>query len=181
MTNHRRRNPTCPYPVRLGHALMDLLERLPADRLPYASGIAATIVVTMTLDQLRTGLGVATLDTGTEISASQARRLACDAGLIPLVLDGDSQPLDVGQEQRFHTKYQRLASATVHPTCVIDGCHRPATQCHFHHPHQFAQGGPTSVKNSAPLCPYHHGLAHSSHWQFTWDGHTGRLTRTPRT
>lgn len=43
----------------------------------------------MTLDQLKAGVGEAVLDTGTPTSPGQVRRLACDASIIPLVLDGD--------------------------------------------------------------------------------------------
>ncbi|MBA2470768.1 MAG: DUF222 domain-containing protein [Pseudonocardiales bacterium] len=51
-------------------------------------------------DALRTSLGVATLDYGTQISASEARRWACDAKIIPVVLGGKSEPLDVGRAMR---------------------------------------------------------------------------------
>ncbi|HLN76526.1 MAG TPA: DUF222 domain-containing protein, partial [Nocardioidaceae bacterium] len=169
-----------PYPVRLGHGLMELIERIPAELIPYSSGIAATIVVTMTLDQLRTGLGVATLDTGTEISAAQARRLSCEAGLIPVVLDGDSQPLDVGREKRFHTKSQRVVMVIQDKVCAIHGCDRPATACHFHHPVPVAEGGETSIANGAPVCPYHHGLIHSGQWTTTWHNRKARLRRRDR-
>ena len=159
--------PEVPYPVRLGHGLIDLIERLPTDPIPDSGGIPATIVVTMRLDQLLDGLGTATLDTGTTISAGQARRLACQAGIIPVVLDGKSQPLDVGQEQRLHTKHQRIAITVRDQGCVIEGCDRPASQCEFHHPIPFSEGGPTSLENAATLCPHHHHLAHTDHWQLT--------------
>ena len=40
-------------PERLGRALCALVERFPADRLPQLGGLNATVVVTMTLEQLR--------------------------------------------------------------------------------------------------------------------------------
>ena len=80
-----------PTEVRHGHAFCQLIEAVPATSLPKAGGCGATIVVTMRLDQLLADLheaGVCDLDTGGQITAAQARRLACTAGIIPAVLGG---------------------------------------------------------------------------------------------
>ena len=69
---------------------MEFVERFPTDRLPSSGGVNATIVITMDLSTLLDGIGVASLDTGESITASQARRLACEAGIIPAVLSGTS-------------------------------------------------------------------------------------------
>ena len=37
--------------------------------------------------------------------------MACEAGVIPMVLGGKSEVLDVGRRRRFHTRAQRLAIA----------------------------------------------------------------------
>jgi hypothetical protein len=79
-----------PYAALLGLALADLVEHLPTDKLPQAGGVAASVVVTLDLDTLLSGLGVASLDTGTTITAGEARRMACNAGLIPAVLGSRS-------------------------------------------------------------------------------------------
>jgi len=104
---HRHHSGT---PRGLGHAFCEYVTRYPIDRLPQAGGVDATVVVTMTLENL---LGdshtPALLDTGDPITAAQARKLACEAGIIPVVLGGDSEILDVGRESRFHLKYQRIA------------------------------------------------------------------------
>ena len=68
-----------PYPVRLGHAFCDLLEHLDPTRLPVHGGTATTVVVTIDLDTLTSGLGVATTGTDGRITAAEARRLACTA------------------------------------------------------------------------------------------------------
>ena len=62
------------------------------------------LLVTITLDNLRNGLGGASLDDGTRIATSDARRLACNAGIIPAVLGGRSEPLDLGRTRRLHTR-----------------------------------------------------------------------------
>jgi hypothetical protein len=40
---------------------------------------------------------------------AEARRLACDACIVPLVLGSDSMPLDVGRQQRLATTALRDA------------------------------------------------------------------------
>src|SRR3712207_9190147 len=56
-----------------------------------------SLVVHVPEDQLRHGAGAAVLETGAELSIGQARRLACTAGILPLVLSGTSVPLDLGR------------------------------------------------------------------------------------
>jgi hypothetical protein len=148
------------YPERLGEAFCHLLERYPTDRLPAAGGITATVVVTITLDHLLDQLGVATLDDRTRITAGQARRLACQAGIIPLVLGGDSVPLDAGRHQRLHNRYQRIALAHRDQGCTADGCDRPPARCEAHHDLPWSHGGPTDVAHGRLLCPHHHRRVH---------------------
>lgn len=168
---------TIPYPVRLGHALMDLLERLPSKFLPSSGGVSATVMVTMTLAELEGRNGVAMLDTGTPISASQARRFACEAKLIPVVLDGESVPLDLGRSQRIYHEYQRQAMAVRDKKCVIEGCDRPAAWCHAHHFEEWEKGGPTDLASGGLVCPYHHSLLNSPKWRVEWVNGKPRLRR----
>ena len=88
----------------------------------------------MTLDSLLGGLKAARLDTGETISAGLARRLACEAGIIPAVLGGKSQVLDLGRTRRFHTEAQRIAKTLEHGGCTAEGCDWPPGLCHLHHP-----------------------------------------------
>ncbi|WP_127479276.1 HNH endonuclease signature motif containing protein [Nocardioides pantholopis] len=149
-----------PGPERMGQAFCEYLERYPADRLPDAGGAAATIVVTMPLDSLLGGLRAAHLSTGEAISASEARRLACEAGIIPAVLDGAGQPLDVGRTRRLFTKAQRTAMALRDGGCTAEGCDWPPGLCHGHHIIPWHLGGDTSLTNGRLLCPRHHARAH---------------------
>lgn len=59
---------------------------------PSTAGEPPHLTVTIDWDALRTGLGVATLDYGTRLSAAQARQRACDAKIIPVVLGGHPNP-----------------------------------------------------------------------------------------
>ena len=97
-----------------------LLEHLPTD--PLHGKVAATVVVTLDLDTLRGQLRAAGVDTGDLVSAAEARRLACQAGLVPAVPDGKSLPLDLGRSSRLFTEAQRVAGATRHTRCAAEGC-----------------------------------------------------------
>ncbi|WP_300576012.1 HNH endonuclease signature motif containing protein [uncultured Nocardioides sp.] len=149
-----------PTPVAAGQAFTELLERIDAKDLPTVGGVGATVVVTMTIDSLMGGLAAAALDTGEVISAGAARRLACEAGVIPMVLGGKSEVLDVGRRRRFHTKAQRLAIAQRDKTCVVGGCDAPPSRCHVHHIIPWSEGGSTSVKDGRLYCPVHHAMVH---------------------
>ena len=151
---------TRPTPVAAGAAFTELLERLDAKDLPSVGGVGATVVVTMTIDSLMGGLAAAALDTGEVISAGAARRLACEAGVIPMVLGGKSEVLDVGRRRRFHTRAQRIAIAQRDKTCVVSGCDAPPSRCHVHHVVPWSEGGGTSIKDGRLYCSAHHAMVH---------------------
>ena len=156
-----------PTDVRHGHAFCQLIEAIPAKSLPKAGGCGATIVVTMTLDQLLADLdaaGVCDLDTGGQITAAQARRLACTAGIIPAVLGGRSQVLDLGRTRRLHTEAQRIAMGIRDRGCTAQGCDRPPALCHAHHDHPWCQGGNTDLTTGRLLCGHHHRRIHDPHY-----------------
>ncbi len=143
-----------------GAGLCELIEHLPTRE---HGGNACEVIVTLQLEALLTGLGVARLDTGIAISAGEARRLACNAGLVPAVLDGESTPLDLGRSRRLHTRTQRRALSLLHDSCAVAGCQRPFAWCEIHH-HRLAwgHGGPTDLANGLPLCGHHHRRAHDT-------------------
>ena len=169
-----------PGPERMGRALGEYIERYPTQKLPHAGGVAATVVVTLDLATLTGGLAAAHLDTGETISAGQARRLACEAGIIPAVLGGDSLVLDLGRKRRFHTQPMRLALALRDRGCTAVGCDWPPGLCHAHHDHPWSTGGHTSVTDGRLLCPRHHARAHDP--TYTQTVHPGgKIAFTRRT
>lgn len=149
--------PSLNYSEWLGAAFTELLEHLPGDG--YASS-GGTVMVHVDLEHLRDGLASARLDAGTRISAGEARRLACSAGIVPVVLGGESEVLDQGRARRLHSPAQRRALSVRHETCAAEGCERPFAWCEVHHPHAWSEGGETSLSNALPLCGYHHRRAH---------------------
>jgi Domain of unknown function (DUF222)/HNH endonuclease len=134
--------------------------------LPDTCGEPTTVVVTIRETDLRSGLGAALLPTGDAVSASTARRMACDARIMPAVLGGDSMPLDLGRARRLFTPAQRRALALRDGDgCAFPGCDRPGTWTEAHHRVHWADGGPTDVSNGVLLCSYHHQVVHAEEWR----------------
>ncbi|EFQ84097.1 hypothetical protein HMPREF0063_10813 [Aeromicrobium marinum DSM 15272] len=153
-----------PADQRLGHAFCELIEHLPTGAVATAGGLAATVTVNIDLKNLTDRVATATLSTGDQMSAAQTRRFACNAQLIPLVLDGSSRILDHGLAKRLHDRYQRIALAKRDGGCSWKGCDRPPAWCEAHHLTPFSQGGETSVDNGALFCFVHHHLLHDDDW-----------------
>jgi hypothetical protein len=112
---------------------------------------------------------------GSELTVETIRRLACEAEIIPLVLDGKSVPLDVGKSKRLATTYQRRALAAVHETCAIDGCSVKFSHCEPHHIDYWENGGATDFNNLVPLCSRHHHAAHEGGWKLSLNPETRKL------
>jgi hypothetical protein len=146
-----------------GAALCELIEHLPAEGWPGRGGNGCEVIVKLDLDALLSGLGSAGLDGGVAVTAGVARRLACNAGLVPAVLGGESVPLDLGRSRRLHSRHQRRALAILHDTCAVAGCQRPFAWCEIHHHRlSWAHGGRTDLANGLPLCGHHHRAAHDT-------------------
>ena len=151
---------------RRGRAFAELLEHLPTDHLHEKT--AATVVVTLDHHTLTGALKTAGLDTGHTVSAGEARRLACGAGIIPAVLGAGSVALDLGRETRLFTQAQRIAAGLRHDTCAAEGCGRPYTWCELHHRLPWSHGGRTDLANAVPLCHWHHQRVHDHAFTHTW-------------
>ncbi len=98
--------------------------------------------------------------------ARPARRLACEAGIIPAVLGGKSQVLDLGRKNRFHTEAQRIAKTIEAGGCEVDGCDAPPGMSHMHHPIRWVDGGETN-RDAIMICPPHHARAHDPRYNMT--------------
>ena len=159
-----------PYDQKLGHAFGAFLESVDPGRIPLHGGDATTLIVTIDLDRLRDRLGVALVG-DTPITADHARRLACTAQILPAVLGGTSQILDLGRARRLFSPAQRKAMALRDRHCRAEGCQIPAAWCEAHHATQpWTTGGHTNLADGLLLCTWHHHRAHDHHY---------RVQRTP--
>ncbi|MET1060809.1 MAG: DUF222 domain-containing protein [Nocardioides sp.] len=154
-----------PHDRVLGLAFCSLLEALDPALLPAHGGAATQVVVTMPLVGLQAGTGVGILADGTPVTAGDARRLACTAAIIPAVLGGASEVLDLGRSRRLFSTAQRKALALAHPQCQADGCTVPATWCEAHHARDpWSCGGRTDLADGTLLCGWHHRRAHDDRY-----------------
>ncbi len=128
------------------------------------SGVRTTIVVRMNKRDLDSGSGLGSIDgTSQPVSVGQLRRLAGEAGIIPEVLGGDSEVLDLGRTRRMFTCAQRIALVERDGGCAK--CHAPPEHCEAHHIRWWEQGGLTDLSNGVMLCTRCHHDIHRQGWE----------------
>ncbi|GAB3563623.1 hypothetical protein GCM10027405_18510 [Arthrobacter alkaliphilus] len=150
---------------------------LASGALPAAGGqrpqIMATIAYRDLLGELKelpafreagraTGTGSLTF-TG-PVPAGTLRKIACDADIIPVVLGGEGQVLDIGRASRIFPAHIRKAIVARDKGCAFPSCTMPAPWCEAHHITYWSRGGPSSVENGVLLCSHHHHLIHKEEW-----------------
>jgi hypothetical protein len=146
----------------------------------------AEIVVHVDLETLQHGLhagGTCRTALGADLPVETVRRLACEAEILPVVLDGRSVPIDVGRSKRLATVHQRRALEAIHPTCAIPDCEVIFDHCNVHHIDYWAisdsgGGGATDLNNMVPLCSRHHHAAHEGGWKLKLNPETRQLSIT---
>lgn len=166
---HDGRDPR-DHGARMLDALTELCRRAQtAELLPDQHGATPRVMITLDAETLRTGIGQATTEDGLDIPASALRRICCDAEIIPVVLGGRSEVLDVGRLQRLVTPaiWKALVARDRH--CRFPGCRRPPLMCHAHHVVHWIDDGPTNLANLLLLCGHHHRLVHSGPWRVELD------------
>ncbi len=103
---------------------------------------------------------VATTETGTVLGVADARKIACDTRVIPVVMGGLGEVLDVGRATRTIPPAIRRALIARDQGCVWPGCDRAPIHCDGHHIEHWLDDGPTSLANLALLCHSHHRRLH---------------------
>ncbi len=160
------------------HALVELATTANRSRRPGRSEILALV----DLDTITSGeheSSICELDDGTALPVETLRRLACDAHIIPVVLNGEGVPLDVGRSRRLATDDQRRALRTIYRTCGIGNCDVPFDRCEIHHLKEWtADQGETNLDSLIPGCSRHHHLVHEGGWRLELDPATRELTIT---
>jgi hypothetical protein len=154
---------------RHGDAFVDLIHRCAnSAAIPTDGGERPHLTLTMSLQELRDQIGLADLGGLADLSklpAAAVRRIACDAKVTPMVLDGDSVPLDVGRTKRTVPPAIRRALTFRDGGCAFPSCDRPSQWTDAHHVVSWVDGGPTALENMTLLCRRHHTLVHQSGWE----------------
>ena len=108
---------------------------------------------------------------GIPLPPETARRLACEAAIVPIVLNGAGEALNCGREQRVANRAQRRALRAMYRTCGYPGCDVVFDRCDIHHVIEWLRHGSTDLDNLLPLCSKHHHLVHEGRWRLALDKH----------
>ncbi len=157
---------------RRADGLVELARRvLDSGRLPRRGGQRPHLTLTATLETLRgdPGAPAAWLNWTFPISGTALRRLAREAEVTPILVDGRGDPLRVGR--RYRTAPGKLSRALAERDrgCVWPGCDAPPEWSQRHHEHPWAQGGRTEIERMSLLCVRHHRLL-SRGWRLERQG-----------
>ncbi|MGE3255477.1 DUF222 domain-containing protein, partial [Pseudonocardia sp.] len=132
-----------PLGRRQAEALADacghVLDHADAEVLPATGGERPHLSVIVRLEDLENRARAACLDLGGPISPESLRMLACDARVVPVVLGGAGQPLDVGRATRVVPDGLRRAVTARDRGCAR--CGRPPSWCEIHHLTPWEHGG----------------------------------------
>ncbi len=156
-----------PYDRLLGQAFARVVETYDVENLPRHGGHGTTVFITMSVDDLRKDLGTAALGfDGEQISAAEARRMACNADLVPVVLGTDSEILDFGRTARLAYPVQHRALRLRDKCCQAEDCDAPAAWTEAHHLKPWSGGGRTNLANMVLLCASDHRRIHDPNYGY---------------
>jgi len=129
---------------------------------PETGGRRPHLNVIISLEELEGRARAAMLDFGGRLSPEALRLLACDAAVVPIVMNGAGQPLDVGRAKRTIPDGLRRAVAARDRGCAR--CGKPPSWCEVHHIVEWESGGETALSNCVMLCRPCHRLIHFTDW-----------------
>lgn len=159
-----------PHDLRRAQALLALIGRAQKAGDKTWSSTKAQIFVQIDLEDLKHSAGAGAgsllggLTTGELVTADTIRRWACDASIIPTMLNARGEAVDLGRAERFFTPAQikRLWLRDRH--CTYPGCEASASWTDAHHLIHWADGGPSDLTNAALLCGRHHTVVHAQRY-----------------
>ena len=163
---------------RRSDALIEIVRRAVACPEGVPTTAKAQVFLRVDLDDLirktRCATTIGSADAGTVLAPETLRRMACDAGVLPVVMGGPSHLLDLGRASRLFTPAQVRALWLRDGSCTIPGCGTPAQWADAHHIRHWADGGPSDLGNATLLCGYHHRWVHDHRLAATIN-HEGRV------
>jgi hypothetical protein len=144
--------------------------------LGHHRGLPVTVIVTMSIDQLETGLGLATTATGGVIPVPDALAMAENVHPVLALFDHAGAPLHLGRGKRLASVEQRLLLTAWQRGCTRPGCDMPASHCAVHHLTEWQHGGATDIDNLALVCDADHARITGTEtgWRTCVDPHRGR-------
>src|SRR5260221_4024940 len=145
------------------------LERRQADalvELASGGGAQAQIQVTSSLETLLAlaGAPAAEMEHSLAVSSQNIERLACDSSIARVLLNSESQVIDVGRSKLLVSEPGRRALAARDGHCRGPECERPASRSAAHHVVHWIHGGSSDLDNLILLCHRHHWMVHEGNW-----------------
>ena len=110
-----------------------VLNHGPGTLVPESGGHRPHVNVLVGLKDLQNRARGGCLDFGGPVGPEALRMLCCDAAVVPIVMNGKGQPLDVGRATRTIPDGLRRAVAARDKGCAHPGCGRPPSWCECHH------------------------------------------------
>jgi hypothetical protein len=146
-------------------ALVEVVRRGVASAQGVPTTPKAELFVTMDLADLVARVNAGTVfgsgDAGELLGAETVRRIACDAGIVPVVLGSKGEVLELGRRHRLFTDAQVRTLWLRDQHCTFPGCEVPAAWCDAHHLWHWGDGGGTDLDNAGLLCGRHHTVVHA--------------------
>jgi hypothetical protein len=112
------------------------------------------------------------------IPGETALRIACDASLTVVTVDGHDRLLTIDRATRTVPPSLRRALVARDRGCRFPGCDRPPEWTDGHHLRHRARGGEMKAANLVLLCRRHHRLVHEGGWRLEWSK-DGKLEALP--
>jgi hypothetical protein len=123
---------------------------------PMVGGVPASVIVTISVNDLLARAGLAETSDGSQLSSDQLLRIADEAEIWPTIVDRNGIPLALGRSQRLASRGQTVALIARDAGCSFPGCTHPPSYCDRHHIVDWILGGRTDLENLTLLCRYHH-------------------------
>ena len=114
------------------------------------------------------------------VSSKTIERLACDSSIARILLNSESQVIDVGRSKRVVSQPGRRALTARDGHCLWSECDRPASRSAAHHLIHWIHGGTSDLDNLILLCHRHHWMVHEGGWQIIRD-QNGHIVTIPPT
>lgn len=147
-------------------ALEEVCDRvLRAGDVVGVGGSPATVIVTVTLDDLVQRLGYGTTSDGTLLSVNEVLALAGQADVVPTVMNRAGAVLALGRTRRIASTAQTHALVARDQGCSFPACDRAVEWCERHHIVGWVDNGRTDLDNLTLLCRYHHANFAQRGWR----------------
>ena len=163
-------------------AVGELARRLlDAGTLPSRGGERPHLMLVANVETLRLepGSPMAQLNWGPLVTGKTARRIAEDASVTPVLVDGAGNLLHVGRRSRTVPAPVRRALNLRDRGCTAPGCTMPPELSSPHHRRHWADGGDHRLSNLELRCDVHHSRLHPENDRFR-QGASGQAAEPAR-